>query len=445
MSVRVRFAPSPTGRIHIGNARTALLNWLFAKSQGGRFLLRFDDTDKARSTPAFAQAIKDDLAWLGIVPNEIVRQSDRLARYRREAARLKEAGRLYACYETPDQLERKREQLRARGLPPIYDRAGLALTAQDHAQLERRGLRPHWRFLLDRRQASWNDLIRGRQDVDAAPLSDPVLIRADGTVLYTLSSVIDDIDFSIGTVIRGEDHVTNTAIQLQLFKALAAPPPLFAHHSLMVDKDGRGLSKRSGALSLCDYRERGFEPMAVASLAATLGMSQATNVHDSMSELMAGFDITRLSRAPVYFNEKELEAFNARLLQRLPYESVAERLIAMGVGGNAAFWKAVRANCRKLKDARGWWAIVTGPIGPAIDEADYCACAGEELPAEPWNGTTWKDWTGRIKARTGRKGKALFMPLRRALTGLDHGPELAVLLPLIGRDKAMRRLNGKTT
>lgn len=444
MTVRVRFAPSPTGRIHIGNARTALVNWLFAKGRGGAFVLRLDDTDRARSTEDYARAIADDLAWLAIAPDETVRQSDRLALYDEAAERLKRSGRLYACYETPDELERKRKRLRARGLPPIYDRAGLALSDTDRAGLEAEGRQPHWRFLLDDRTVAWDDLVRGSQSFAGAALSDPVLVRADGSYLYTLPSVVDDIALAISHVIRGEDHVTNTAAQIQIFEALGATPPAFAHHSLLVGAEGQALSKRLGTLSIAALREEGLEPMAVASLAATLGTSEAVSAHADMAGLMAQFDIAHLSRAPARFDEAELRALNARLLHEMPYEAVAERLADLGVGGGAALWTAVRANCDTLADARGWWSVVEGPVTPVRDEPDYCAEAAEDLPPEPWDTTIWKTWTDAVKARTGRKGRALFMPLRQALTGLDHGPELAALLPLIGRDKAKRRLAGET-
>ncbi|QPC44825.1 glutamate--tRNA ligase [Kaustia mangrovi] len=444
MTVRVRFAPSPTGRIHIGNARTALLNWLFARGHGGAFLLRLDDTDRERSTQAFARGIEEDLAWLGIVPDEVARQSDRFARYDEAVERLKEAGRLYACYETPEELERKRKRRLARGLPPIYDRAGLELTADERARLEAEGRAPHWRFRLEDNRIAWDDLIRGAQRFEGAALSDPVLIRADGTYLYTLPSVVDDIDFAISHVIRGEDHVANTAVQIQIFEALGAPPPAFAHHSLLVGAEGEALSKRLGTLSIAGLREEGLEPMAVASLAATLGTSEAVAPHADMGELVRQFDIAHLARAPARFSVDELRALNARLLHDTPYEAVSGRLERLGVTGGEAFWTAVRANCETLADARFWWEIVAGPISPAIDDPDYCRQAADELPPEPWDDTVWKSWTGRVKARTGRKGRALFMPLRQALTGLDHGPELAALLPLIGRDKALKRLSGQT-
>nr|WP_137392316.1 glutamate--tRNA ligase [Rhodoligotrophos defluvii] len=443
MATRVRFAPSPTGRIHIGNARTAVLNWLFARKTGGEFLLRLDDTDTARSTEAFARGIEEDLTWLGLQPDTVFRQSDRLARYDEAADQLRAAGRLYACYETPDELERKRKRQLARGLPPVYDRSALELSAEERASLEAEGRRPHWRFLLDDRRVEWDDHIRGHQSFAFDSLSDPVLVRHDGSYLYTLPSVVDDIDKSVTHVIRGEDHVTNTAVQIQLFEALGAKAPEFAHHSLLLGAEGQGLSKRTGALSIESLREAGIEPMAIVTLAAMLGTSETVQPHADMAELVASFDLAKLSRAPVRFDEAELKALNARLIHGLPYRAVADRLATLGVGGGEPFWLAVRGNLATVAEAADWWRVVTGPVEPDIDEPDFIAEAARLLPHEPWGADTWRDWTNGVKAATGRKGKALFMPLRRAITGLDHGPELAGLLPLIGRDRVLERLGSK--
>jgi glutamyl-tRNA synthetase len=443
-SVTVRFAPSPTGRIHIGNARTALLNALFARREGGAFILRFDDTDSERSRREFADAIETDLAWLGAPPDRVVRQSDRLALYAEAAERLKAAGRLYPCYETPEELERRRRLQLARSLPPIYDRAALALTETDRARLEGEGRRPHWRFRLDAVEVGWNDLVRGPSHVDCASLSDPVLVREDGTYLYTLPSVVDDVDLEITHVIRGEDHVTNTGVQIQVFEALGARPPAFGHHNLLTTASGEGLSKRLGALSLESLRKGGLEPMAVASLAVLVGSAEPVRAVPSLDELAGLVDLAHISRGPAKFDPAELDVLNARLLHDMPFEAVRERLDARGIGGGEAFWIAVRGNLGRLEDAAEWWPVVAGPVRPVIEEQDLAGAAASLLPPTPWGPETWKTWTGAVRDATGRKGRALFMPLRLALTGLDHGPELAALLPLIGPEKVRARLNGET-
>ncbi len=443
MTVTVRFAPSPTGLIHIGNARTALLNWLFAKSHGGTFILRFDDTDRQRSTDAFAGAISEDLAWLGMHPDRIERQSQRFTRYDEIAEQFKTAGLLYPAYETPDELERKRKRQLARGRPPVYDRAALDLTADQVRELEADGRTPHWRFKLPEGTIEWTDLVRGPQSIDLSSLSDPVLIRGDGTYLYTLPSVIDDADMGVTHVIRGEDHVVNTAVQIAVFNALGHEAPQFGHHSLLVGADGKGLSKRLGSLSIAGLRESGMEAMAVASHAALIGTSDAIEPHSTLQSLAEGFDLAKLSRAPGRFDENELKTLNSRLLHELPFADVEQRLSDLEISGGEPFWNAVRGNLVQLRDAAEWWQVVHDEIVPAVgeDDREYVSMAREELPAEPWDETTWKQWTTRLKEVSGRKGKPLFMPLRLALTGLDHGPELAALLPLIGRDKVLTRLS----
>ncbi len=443
MAPVVRFAPSPTGRLHIGNARPALLNWLHALATGGTFILRFDDTDRERSTEEFARAIADDLHWLGVDPHRTVRQSDRFAIYDAAADRLRALGRLYPCYETEDELERRRKRQAARGLPPIYDRAALKLTAEEKAAFEAEGRKPHWRFLLDHETVAWDDLVRGPSHIDCASLSDPVLIRADGTYLYTLPSVVDDVDLGVTDVIRGEDHVTNTAVQIQLFRLLGDGVPRFGHHNLLTTAGGEGLSKRLGHLSLSSLRERGLEPMAVASLAVLVGSSEAVRPVGTMAELAGIVKLDRLSRAPAKFDEAELDGLNARLLHETPYAAVAGRLAALGIGDGEAFWLAVRGNVERLAQASEWWTVVTGPVEPVIEEHGFIEAAAALLPPEPWGPDTWAAWTDAVKAATGAKGRALFMPLRLALTGLAHGPELKALLPLIGRARALSRLKGE--
>lgn len=438
----VRFAPSPTGYIHIGNIRTALLNWCVAKRADGRFILRYDDTDTARSRQEYADAIAVDLAWLGMVPDVQARQSERMALYDAAAARLREAGRLYPCYETEEELERRRTLQKARGLPPVYDRAALRLTAEQKAALEAEGRRPHWRFLLNHRIVEWQDGVRGPAHVDTASLSDPVLIRADGGYLYTLPSVVDDIDLGVTHIIRGEDHVTNTAVQIEIFEALGGAVPAFAHHNLLTTVSGEGLSKRSGALSIGSLREAGFEPMAVASLAVLTGTAEAVRPIASLQELAALVDLSRISRAPARFDPAEIETLNAKLLHETAFADVSQRLTALGIEGGEDFWLAVRSNLVRLADAKLWWEVVTGPVAASERDREFLGRAAELLPSEPWDENTWGAWTQAVKEATGAKGKALFMPLRQALTGLDHGPELKALLPLIGHEQALARLAG---
>lgn len=439
----VRFAPSPTGRIHIGNLRPALLNWLFARRDGGTFLLRFDDTDLERSREEYVEGIREDLRWLGLDWDIEARQSERFARYAAAVETLKAAGRLYACYETPDELERRRKRQLAQGFPPVYDRAALKLTADERKKLEAEGRAPHWRFLLQGRTVAWDDLIRGAQTIEASSLSDPVLVRADGTYLYTFTSVVDDIEFGITHVIRGEDHVANTCVQIQLFEAVDVVPPSFAHHNLLVGADGQALSKRLGSLSIRSFREAGLEPLAVLSHSATIGTSHAVAPYKSLNALASLFDFDKLSRAPARFDTDELKSLNARLLQELDYSEVAGRLNAAAIGGGEAFWNAVRGNLRIFDDVKRWWAIVNGQITPEIESEDVLAAALELLPAEPWTAATWGEWTEAVKKASGIKGKALFHPLRMALTGRGDGPELKHLLPVIGRDKAVARLRGE--
>ncbi|MFP4538319.1 MAG: glutamate--tRNA ligase [Dichotomicrobium sp.] len=442
--ITVRFAPSPTGYLHIGNVRPALFNWLFARGAGGRFLLRLDDTDLARSREDYAEAIREDLRWLGLTWDIEARQSDRLDAYAEAVEKLKAAGRLYPAYETPDELDRRRKRQRAQGLPPVYDRAALKLTEEDRAKLEAEGRRPHWRFRLEERPVAWDDLIRGHQSIDAASLSDPVLVREDGSYLYTLPSVVDDIAFGITHVIRGEDHVANTGAQIQIFEALGGPVPQFAHHNMLVGAEGEGLGKRLGTLSIRAMREDGLEPLAILSHSAAIGTSDAVTAHQSLGELVESFDLAKVSRAPARFDMDELRGVNARLLHERAYADVADRLAALGVGGGEAFWLAVRGNVTVLSDALEWWQVVSGPVTPVIEDAELCATAADTLPPEPWDETVWRDWTSELKARTGRKGRALFHPLRLAITGRGAGPELAALLPLIGREKVAARLRGNT-
>ena len=439
----VRFAPSPTGRIHVGNLRPALLNWLFVRRDDGQFILRFDDTDRERSREEYVEGIRKDLRWLGLNWDQEVRQSARFPRYDAVIAMLKDTGRLYPCYETPDELERRRKRQLARGMPPVYDRAALKLTEDDRKALEAEDRKPHWRFLLEDKTVGWNDLIRGEQTIEASSLSDPVLIRADGTYLYTLPSIVDDADYGITHVIRGEDHVSNTGVQIQIFEAMGFPIPAFAHHNLLVGADGQALSKRLGSLSIQSFREAGLEPIAVLSHSATIGTSNPVAPYKSLAELAGLFDFAKLSRAPARFDFEELKALNAKTLQNLDFESVAPRLHELGIDAGADFWETVRPNLSVFAEVKDWWGVIAGPVTPQIEDKTFIEKAAELLPPEPWNDEIWGEWTGSIKEATGAKGKALFQPLRLALTGQSHGPELKRLLPLIGREKVLARLQGK--
>lgn len=448
MTVKVRFAPSPTGKLHVGNIRAALLNWLFAKKSGGTFLLRSDDTDQERSTVEFEQGIQTDLAWLGLVHDEFARQSERFAVYQNVADHLIEAGLLYPCYETPEELDRKRKLQRARGLPPVYDRAALDLSESEKSAYEAEGRKPHWRFKLSQSEVEWNDLIRGETKVDTASVSDPVLIREDGQFLYTLPSCIDDIDFGITHVIRGEDHVTNTATQVEIFRAIIeyrgeGTLPVFAHHSLLVGKDGEGLSKRLGSLSVEAMREEGLEPQAITSLLARLGTSDPVEPRLSLEEMAEGFDFDRFGRAPARFDPEELRQLNAKILHMMPYELLEKRLSKLGV--DEALWQAASGNIDILGDITMWRDIVRGEIDPVIEDEDKAVtdAAAAAVPETVSGEEDWSALVEAVKSATGAKGRKLFMPLRKALTGEAHGPEMGPLFALIGAEKARKRFAGQ--
>ena len=447
MTVKVRFAPSPTGRLHVGNVRTALVNWLFARKHGGVFVLRIDDTDLERSTIENEEAIETDLTWLGLPWGERYNQSKRFDSYERAAATLKAAGRLYPCYETQEELDRRRKVQLSRGQPPIYDRAALDLTDEDKAKLEAEGRKPHWRFKLEGKRVVWEDLVRGHCEVDTASLSDPVLIREDGLFLYTLPSVVDDIEMAITHVVRGEDHVTNSGAQIEIFEALGATPPTFAHMSLLIGADGQALSKRLGSLSIGQMREEGYEPIAIASHLGRIGTSDPVELVGSLDELAQGFAFEKLGRAPARYDTADLDRLNAQAVHALDYEAAQPRLAALGADLGEAFWLAVRENLNRFNDAKGWAETLTGAVeGPRFDEAFKAAAivAFEEVvPAgsEP-DAQSWSAFTNAVKEATGAKGGALFKPLRQALTGRDAGPDMAALLPLIGRDRILERLRG---
>lgn len=455
MSVTVRFAPSPTGNIHIGNTRTALFNWLYASKHDGRFILRFDDTDIARSKAEYAAQIEKDLLWLGVHPDLTVHQSQRFALYDAAAEKLKAQGLLYPCWETAEELERRRKIRLSRRLPPVYGREALKLSDEQKAAYEAEGRQPHWRFLLPnftddpfspmRTEVHWDDVVRGPQTVDLASMSDPVLVREDGTYLYTLPSVVDDIELGVTHIIRGDDHVTNTGAQIALFKALGAQPPAFGHHNLLITVSGEGLSKRSGALSISSLAEDGVEPMAVASLAVLIGTSESVAAMPSMAELARRFEPAATSKSASKFDPAELLTLNRALVHAMPFEAVADRLKAYGIAGQQAeaFWLAVRGNLDRVADAGQWWTIIHEGLQEkpefSSEDISFLDAAFDVLPQEPWDRETWKEWTQNVKEKTGRKGRALFMPLRLALTGREQGPELADLLPLLGREGTLAR------
>jgi len=440
MSFVTRFAPSPTGRLHVGNIRTALVCWLAARQAGGQFMLRLDDTDQARSTEAFVEAIRHDLGWLGLVPDGEVRQSNRFALYEAAFEALHAAGRVYPCYESEEELAIKRRIALGRGLPPLYDRAALKLSPEERQALEADGIRPHWRFKLDAQPIEWDDLVRGPQHFEGTALSDPVIRRADGSWLYLLPSVIDDIDMKVSHVVRGEDHVANTAIQIQMFEALGAAVPHFAHMALLVGTDGK-LSKREGAVGVEALREESLEPQALLALLARLGTSEPVVPVADIRELVPGFAFSHMGRAPARFDAGELAQLNARTLHLLPFAAVRERLPA---GADEAVWLAIRPNLATLAEAGDALAMIEGPIpAPGFEAEDkaFCARAAEIAATIDWSADPWGQLVNALKAETGRKGRALFLPLRIALTGRDHGPEMAALLPLIGRERAIARLD----
>ncbi|HAQ75803.1 MAG TPA: glutamate--tRNA ligase [Hyphomonas sp.] len=441
----VRFAPSPTGRLHVGNVRTALINWLFAKGQQGKFILRIDDTDTERSTQEYEDGIRTDLTWLGLVWDDSFSQSKRFAEYDAAADKLREMGLLYPCYETADELDRKRKIALSRGRPPVYDRAALELSDEDRAKLEAEGRTPHWRFKLSGGRVEWTDLVRGDQSIDTSSLSDPILIREDGSYLYTLPSVVDDIEAKITHVVRGEDHVTNSGAQIEIFKALGGTAPDMAHTPLLIGADGQGLSKRLGSLSMGELRAQGYEPMAVSSLLAKIGTSDNVEARETLDQLVAEFDFGKIGRAPARFDETELLSLNAAILHGLPFEAVKDRLADVDPrAADEAFWTVVRENCSLLPDVAAWVETVFGEITPLVDaeDKDFVATAATLLPEGDLTGESWSQWANAVKAETGRKGRGLFMTLRKALTGQEHGPDMGALLPLIGRERALKRLQG---
>ena len=444
-SPKVRFAPSPTGMLHVGNLRTALVNYLYARNAGGTFMLRIDDTDDVRSTAEFEQAIREDLLWMGMAWDEEDRQTARLSRYDEDLKTLLDSGRAYPCYETQEELSLKRKSQLMAGKPPVYDRAALALSDADKQKFEAEGRRPHFRFRLNHKQVMWTDLVRGDVAYHMSSLSDPVLMREDGRVIYTLASVVDDIDHGITAILRGEDHVTNSAAQIQLFEALGATPPQMGHLALLAGADGEGLSKRLGSLSVHQLREEGIEAPALASLLARVGTSAPVIPQASLADIVAGFDITSFGRATAKFSPDELTQTNAQVLQQLDFAAVAERLAEADLSAiDERFWLAVRGNIATLLEAGDWYAVCHQPLTPEIEDEKLLAVALAELPDGPFGPDSWSQWTRAVSATTSKKGKALFMPLRKALTGRAFGPDVGILLCYMSREVVAKRLAGQT-
>ncbi|MCI5099939.1 glutamate--tRNA ligase [Phaeobacter italicus] len=430
-----RFAPSPTGYIHVGNLRTALMNYLIARKAGGTFILRIDDTDPERSKEEYVDAIKEDLEWLGLTWDKVERQSERLDRYVAAADRLREIGRFYEAFETPTELDLKRKKQLNMGKPPVYDRAALNLSDDEKAALRAERGDGVWRFKLDHQRIEWTDGILGDISIDAASVSDPVLIRGDGQFLYTLASVVDDTEMGVTHVVRGSDHVTNTATQIQIIEALGGSVPSFAHHSLLTGPQGEALSKRLGTLALRDLREAGVQPMALLSLMARLGSSDPVELRSELAELVDGFDINRFGAAPTKFDVQDLYPLTARHLQSLPLEAVQAHVDALGVPAEkqAAFWDMAKENITTLKDLAGWWDLCRDGAEPLVadEDKDFIAEAMALLPEGPYDSNSWGKWTAAVKDATGRKGKGLFMPLRKAVTGMERGPDMSALLALM--------------
>lgn len=442
MTVISRFAPSPTGHLQLGNIRTASIAYLFARHAEGKFILRIDDTDHERSKPEYTESIKRDLTWLGFTWDDYRHQVGREAEYDAARDKLIASGRLYPCYETEEELALKRKVQLGRGQPPIYDRSALSLTPDQKAKFEAEGRKPHYRFKLNHDPIVWRDLVRGDVSFHGKDLSDPVLIRADGTSLYHLGSVVDDIAYGITHIVRGEDHVSNTAAHIQMFEALGAKPPSFAHLPLMFDDEGKKFSKRAGSLSISTLREEeGLEAITIIAFLGRLGTSKPIEPFWSLDEFIKQFHISDFSRANPKFIFEDMLRLNARILHAMPFADVKARLHAMGLTNvTEQFWLAARPNLTVLKDIVEWWHVAQGPITPVISDTEFVQAAAALLPQGAWDATTWNVWVTAVKEKTGRKGKELFMPLRQALTGMDHGPEMANLLPLIGYDRTLERL-----
>ena len=439
MSTVTRFAPSPTGLLHLGNIRTALINWLYAKNSGGKFILRIDDTDQERSKEEYISKIKYDLEWLGIDFDETFNQSSRFERYREEFEKLKSAGRIYACYETPDELERKRKLQMAAGGKQVYDRSALELSDQQKKDYELEGRKPHWRFLLQTERMQWNDLLKGEIDIDLTSLSDPVLFREDGVPLYTFCSAVDDIDFNITNVIRGDDHTSNTAVQIEIINALDKNNISFAHHALLKASSGDKLSKRDNVISIDSFREENIEPISILSLLSTIGTSKSIELKESIQQIIDEFRLDTISTSPGRIETDVLKALNKKQVQKFEYDEVKTRLDKIDTNIDQKFWNTIKGNLDTVEDVAAWTDVVFKNNSFETEDKDYINLATELMPDEPWDDQTWTVWTNDIKERTGRKGRELFLPLRLAFTGLTHGPEMKLLIQLIGRSKILER------
>ena len=440
MTTVTRFAPSPTGLLHLGNIRTALINWLYARTNNGKFILRIDDTDLERSKDEYISQIKYDLDWLGIDYDETFNQSSRFDRYREQFEKLKADGRIYPCYETPEELERKRKLLIAAGGKQVYDRSAMELTDQQKKDYEAEGRKPHWRFLLKTERMKWDDLLKGEIDIDLTSLSDPVLFREDGVPLYTFSSAVDDIDYGITNVIRGDDHTSNTAVQVEIINALDQNKITFAHHALLKASSGDKLSKRDNVISISSFREANMEPISILSLLATIGTSNSIELKDNIDQIKSEFKLSTISTSPGRIEIDVLNALNKKQVQKYNFSEIEERLKKIDEKIDQKFWETIRGNLNVVEDIKQWTDIVFNSETIKPSDKDYIKIAMELIPDDPWNDETWGQWTSAIKEKTGRKGKELFLPLREAFTGLNHGPEMKLLIQLLGREKIIERV-----
>ena len=440
MTVITRFAPSPTGLLHLGNIRTALINWLYARTHNGKFILRIDDTDQERSKDEYISKIKYDLEWLGIDYDDTFNQSSRFERYREQFEKLKADERIYPCYETPEELERKRKLQMASGGKQVYDRSSLSLTDEEKRAYEDEGRKPHWRFLLQTERLKWNDLLKGELDIDLTSLSDPVLFREDGVPLYTFSSAVDDIDYNITNVIRGDDHTSNTAVQIEIINAIDKNRITFAHHALLKASSGDKLSKRDNVISIDSFRKLNIEPLAILSLLATIGTSQSIELKDSINQIISEFKLETISTSPGRIEIDVLNALNKKQVQKLSFDDVKERLKNVDEKIDEKFWNTIRSNLETVEGVKQWSDIVFDSKIIEAEDKEYIKSAMELIPDDPWDENTWELWTSAIKEKTGRKGKDLFLPLREAFTGMNHGPEMKLLIQLIGREKILERV-----
>ncbi|MCY4261405.1 MAG: glutamate--tRNA ligase [Rhodobacteraceae bacterium] len=432
--IRTRFAPSPTGLLHVGNIRTALFNYLVARQAGGTFILRFDDTDRARSRQEFIDAIRHDLEWLGLVWDEEVRQSDRLDRYADRAVTLRANGLLYECFESSDELDLKRKLQRQQGKPPIYDRAALRLTDSERTTL-RQNTAGYWRFHLDGSEITWTDGIQGPVTIGTANVSDPVLVRADGQYLYTFASVVDDIDMQITDIVRGADHLTNSAVQIPLIQALGSQPPRFTHHSLLVGPGGAPLAKRDNSLSIATLREQGIEPLVILSRLASLGTADGVRIVHTLDALVDSFNVTAFNANSTTYSAGDLPGLNSDYLRNLDYAAIASHIHALGVPDRIApqFWSTLRSNISNRSDLDSWWAILRDGVAPDIprEDQEFVTHALTLLPPPPYSESTWQTWTAAAGKSGGRSKSALYRPLRLALTGRETGPSMRDLMPLM--------------